>query len=64
MRWSWWKRWSGSADPKVYGAKLFDTRFDGVTARIEFGSEGDLKRPAMTLFRFRGGKKVPLNGQL
>lgn len=54
---------AGSTDPKVYGIRLFDTRLDGVTARIEFGSEGDLKRPAMTLFRFRGGKKVPLNGQ-
>ena len=52
---------AGSTDPAVYVKRLRDTRLDGATARIEFGPDGDLKNPAMTLFRFRGGKKVALN---
>lgn len=52
---------AGSADPAVYIKRLRDTRLDGVTARIEFGPDGDLKNPAMTLFQFRGGKKVALS---
>lgn len=51
---------AGSADPRVYAAHLRSTRLEGVTARIEFGPDGDLKSPAMTLFEFRGGKKQPV----
>lgn len=52
---------AGSPDPKVYAAQLRTTRFAGVTSRIEFGSDGELKTPATTIFEFRGGKKLPLN---
>lgn len=50
-----------SADPKVYGPKLFETNYQGVTAKIGFEADGELKNPAMTLSVFRDGKKVPLN---
>lgn len=52
---------AGSSDPKVYIKELANTRLDGVTARIEFGPDGDLKNPAMTLFQYRGGKKAALS---
>lgn len=49
-----------SADPKVYGSALFDTNYDGVTAKIVFDPQGELKNPSMALYRFEGGKKVAL----
>lgn len=52
---------AGSADPKVYLAKLFETNYQGVTAKVQFESDGELKNPAMTLYNYKGGKKVPLN---
>ncbi len=52
---------AGSADPKVYGAQLFKTDYQGVTAKVQFEADGDLKNPAMTLYVYRDGKKVPLN---
>jgi branched-chain amino acid transport system substrate-binding protein len=53
---------AGSADPKVYTAKLFDTNYQGVTAKVGFEADGELKNPAMTLYNYgKDGKKVPLN---
>ena len=52
---------ANSADPKVYGPKLFETNFTGVTAKVAFESDGELKNPAMTLYVYKDGKKVPLN---
>src|SRR3954467_4175440 len=52
---------ANSADPKVYTAKLADTNFKGITANIRFEPNGELKNPAMTLYVYRDGKKVPLN---
>ena len=52
---------AGSADPKVYSAKLFDSNYQGVTTKIGFEADGELKNPAMTLYNYAGGKKVPLN---
>ena len=52
---------AGSADPKVYTAKLFETNYQGVTAKIGFEADGELKNPAMTLYNYKDGKKVPLN---
>jgi len=52
---------AGSADPKVYNAQLFKTDYQGVTAKVQFEADGDLKNPAMTLYVYRDGKKVPLN---
>ncbi|WP_088281023.1 branched-chain amino acid ABC transporter substrate-binding protein [Ideonella sp. A 288] len=52
---------AGSADPKVYTAKLFESNFQGVTAKVGFEPDGELKNPAMTLYSYKDGKKVPLN---
>ncbi|WP_137894363.1 branched-chain amino acid ABC transporter substrate-binding protein [Ramlibacter sp. 2FC] len=52
---------AGSPDPKVYGPALFNTDYQGVTARIAFDATGELASPALTLFQYRGGKKAPLN---
>jgi branched-chain amino acid transport system substrate-binding protein len=50
-----------SADPKVYGPKLKQTSYDGVTAKVSFEKDGELKNPAMTLYVYKDGKKSPLN---
>ena len=52
---------AGSADPKVYMAKLADTSYQGVTTKVGFEADGELKNPAMTLYVYKDGKKVPLN---
>jgi branched-chain amino acid transport system substrate-binding protein len=52
---------AGSADPKVYTVKLFDANYQGVTAKIGFEADGELKNPAMTLYNYKDGKKIPLN---
>jgi branched-chain amino acid transport system substrate-binding protein len=52
---------AGSADPKVYSAKLFDTSYQGVTTKVGFEADGELKNPAMTLYMYKDGKKVALN---
>ena len=52
---------AGSVDPKVYMAKLAAINYKGVTANIGFEKDGELKNPAMTLYKYEGGKKVPLN---
>jgi branched-chain amino acid transport system substrate-binding protein len=52
---------AGSADPKVYLAKLFETNYQGVTTKVGFEADGELKNPAMTLYVYKDGKKVALN---
>jgi branched-chain amino acid transport system substrate-binding protein len=52
---------AGSTDPKVYGPLLFKSDYQGVTAKIGFEADGELKNPAMTLYEYKDGKKVPLN---
>jgi branched-chain amino acid transport system substrate-binding protein len=52
---------AGSIDPKVYLPKLAAINYKGVTANIGFESDGELKNPAMTLYSYKDGKKVPLN---
>ncbi len=52
---------AGSSDPKVYLPKLAETNYQGVTAKIAFEPDGELKNPAMTLYNYQGGKKLPLN---
>ena len=52
---------ANSTDPKVYGPKLFETNYTGVTAKVAFEPDGELKNPAMTLYVYKDGKKVPLN---
>ncbi len=52
---------AGSADPKVYLAKLAATDYQGVTTKVQFEADGELKNPAMTLYIYKDGKKVALN---
>jgi len=52
---------AGSTDPKVYMPKLAAINYKGVTANIAFEKDGELKNPAMTLYNYKDGKKVPLN---
>lgn len=50
-----------SIDPKVYGAKIRDAAYAGVTAKVSFEANGELKNPAMTLYTYKDGKKVSVN---
>jgi branched-chain amino acid transport system substrate-binding protein len=52
---------AGSADPKVYMPVLAKSEYQGVTTKISFEADGELKNPAMTLYTYKDGKKVPLN---
>ena len=52
---------ANSVDPKVYASKLADTDYQGISAKVMFEPNGELKNPAMTLYAYKGGKKVPLN---
>jgi len=52
---------AGSIDPKVYLPKLAAINYKGVTANIAFEKDGELKNPAMSLYMYKDGKKVPLN---
>jgi branched-chain amino acid transport system substrate-binding protein len=51
---------ANSVDPTVYTPKLLETNFQGVTAKIAFEPNGELKNPAMTLYTYKDGKRVPL----
>jgi branched-chain amino acid transport system substrate-binding protein len=50
-----------SADPKAYMAHLKSTDYQGITARVVFEPSGELKNPAITLYVYKNGKRVPLN---
>lgn len=52
---------AGSADPKVYVSKLGETNYQGITTKVQFESNGELKNPAMTLYTYKGDKKIALN---
>lgn len=52
---------AGSADPKVYLPKLAATNFKGITTNVQFEANGELKNPAMTLYTYKGDKKIALN---
>ena len=49
---------AGSADPAVYLAELKRVKHAGVTADIEFDSNGDLQRGELSIFRVQKGKWV------
>lgn len=51
---------AGSIDPKVYTPKLAQTDYQGVTTKVRFEPNGELKNPAMTLYTYTDGKKVAL----
>jgi branched-chain amino acid transport system substrate-binding protein len=50
-----------SSDPKVYTPFIGQANLQGVTTKIAFEADGELKNPAMTLYSYKDGKKVPLN---
>jgi branched-chain amino acid transport system substrate-binding protein len=52
---------AGSADPKVYTPFIGKTNFKGVTTTVQFEANGELKNPAMTLYTYKGDKKIALN---
>lgn len=52
---------ANSTDPKAYIPKLAESNFKGVTSTIAFEPNGELKNPAITLYVYKDGKKVPLN---
>jgi branched-chain amino acid transport system substrate-binding protein len=51
---------ANSADPKVYTPELIKTNYKGVTTTIAFEPTGELKNPAITLYSYKDGKKVPM----
>ena len=52
---------AGSADPKVYAAKIGETNYKGITTNVMFETNGELKNPSMTLYTYKGDKKIALN---
>ncbi len=52
---------ANSVDPKVYTPKLIEANFTGITTKIVFEPNGELKNPAITLYVYKDGKKTPLN---
>lgn len=51
---------AGSIEPKKYIPFLKKTDYKGVTARIQFEPNGELKNAATTLSTYKDGKKTPL----
>jgi branched-chain amino acid transport system substrate-binding protein len=51
---------ANSTDPKVYMAKLPETDYQGVTARLQFEPTGELKNAATTLYSYKDGKKAAI----
>jgi branched-chain amino acid transport system substrate-binding protein len=52
---------AGSADPARYLPELAKTNHQGVTGTIRFDPQGDLLNAAMTMYTYRGGKKIKLD---
>jgi len=52
---------AGSSDPKTYLPFLAKTDFKGVTTRVQFEADGELKNPAMTFYAYKDGKQIALN---
>jgi branched-chain amino acid transport system substrate-binding protein len=52
---------AGSTDPKVYLPKLAAVSYKGVTTTVQFETNGELKNPAITLYVYKGDKKIALN---
>ncbi|MES2148292.1 MAG: branched-chain amino acid ABC transporter substrate-binding protein [Pseudomonadota bacterium] len=49
-----------SADPARYLPELARLKYQGITGEIAFDANGDLTDAALTLYTYRGGKKVKL----
>lgn len=52
---------AGSIDPKVYAPALAKIEYQGVSAKIAFEPDGELKNAQMTLYEYKGGQKTQLN---
>lgn len=52
---------ANSTDPAVFGPKVAQTDYRGVTTTVRFDGNGELKSPAITLYTFKNGAKDPLN---
>lgn len=50
-----------SSDPKVYTAFIGKANYQGVTTKVQFESNGELKNPAISLYTYKDGKQVALN---
>jgi branched-chain amino acid transport system substrate-binding protein len=51
---------ANSTDPKKYLPELAKIDMKGVTGRVQFEADGELKNAAVTLFTYKDGKKVPV----
>jgi branched-chain amino acid transport system substrate-binding protein len=49
---------AGSADPAKYGAGISKVNFPGVSGKIAFDAQGDIKDGAVTVYQYKGGKWV------
>jgi branched-chain amino acid transport system substrate-binding protein len=49
---------AGSIDPKQYRAALSTTDYNGVTGRIRFNEQGDIRERPVMLITFEGSRKV------
>jgi branched-chain amino acid transport system substrate-binding protein len=47
---------ANSVEPAKYLPEIGKTKYDGVTALIEFDDKGDLKGGAISLYQYKGGK--------
>ena len=52
---------ANSWDPKVYIPFLQKSDFSGVTSKIQFEKNGEMKNPSYTLSRYVGGNKTPID---
>src|SRR5574337_643743 len=51
---------TGSADPAKYGPAIGKVNFPGVSGKIAFDAQGDIKDGAVTVYQYKGGKWVAL----
>jgi branched-chain amino acid transport system substrate-binding protein len=53
-------RQAGSAKPADFVPALRATQYEGITGKIAFDANGDLKHPTSTLYQVKGGSWVPV----
>ncbi|MGU7769039.1 branched-chain amino acid ABC transporter substrate-binding protein [Burkholderia sp. MR1-5-21] len=51
---------ANSATPAEFLPALRATRYDGITGKIAFDANGDLKNPTSTLYQVKGGRWIPV----
>ena len=52
---------ANSADPAVFLPFIGKTKYKGVTANIAFSANGELTRPAVTLYTYKNNVRAALN---